>query len=505
MADRVIVRRGTFLDSVALMLVSRDASELEGVEQAQVVNATPLNVDLLERQAFSLPGGDEEPGPNDLLIAIRADGDEPLAAALALVEERLRRRPVSERAGAAGAAARSVTSAARRREELSLALVTVPGRHAAYECARALDAGLDVLCFSSGPSLDVEAALKARANALGLLMMGPDCGTAILGGAVLGFGNAVRPGPVGIVGASGTGIQAVACRLDAAGVGISHAIGTGGRDLSARVGGATTLSSLELLAGDAETEAIVVVAKSPDGAVAKRVAETGARIGKHVVLAFPGFAAAGGGLEQAGSPGQAGSVEHAGSLEQAAALGAAAVGARLPAPARLGAARETPGAIRGLFSGGTLRDEALAIIGAAASAGTRLERAEAGGHVLLDLGDERFTEGRPHPMIDLSLRISVLEQQALDLSVGVLLLDVVLGYGAHPDPAAELAPALARAREARRGDLTVVVSLCGTGGDPQGVDSQAERLHAAGAVVTRSNADAAELALAAAGLGSAVS
>jgi FdrA protein len=324
---------------------------------------------------------------------------------------------------------------------------------------------------------------------------------------------------VGIVGASGTGIQAVACRLDAAGVGISHAIGTGGRDLSARVGGATTLRSLELLAGDAETEAIVVVAKSPDGAVAKRVAETGARIGKHVVLAFPGFAAAGGGLEQAGSPGQAGSVAHAGSLEQAAALGAAAVGARLPAPARLGAARETPGAIRGLFSGGTLRDEALAIIGAAASAGTRLERAEAGGHVLLDLGDERFTEGRPHPMIDLSLRISVLEQQALDPMIDqslrvealaaapepVLLLDVVLGYGAHPDPAAELAPALARAREARRGDLTVVVSLCGTGGDPQGVDSQAERLHAAGAVVTRSNADAAELALAAAGLGSAVS
>jgi FdrA protein len=499
MADRVIVRRGTFLDSVALMLVSRDASELEGVEQAQVVNATPLNVELLERQAFSLPAGEEEPGPNDLLIAIRAEGDEPLAAALALVEERLRRRPATEGGGMARAAPRSVTSAARRRDELSLALVTVPGRHAAYECARALDAGLDVLCFSSGPSLDVEASLKARANALGLLMMGPDCGTAILGGAVLGFGNAVRAGPVGIVGASGTGIQAVACRLDAAGVGISHAIGTGGRDLSARVGGATTLRALELLAGDPETEAIVVVAKSPDLAVARRVAETGARSAKHVVLAFPGFAAAGGELEQAGS------LEHAGSLEQAAGLAAAAVGARLPAPARLGAAGETPGAIRGLFSGGTLRDDALAIIAAAAGAGTRLEGAEAGAHVLLDLGDERFTEGRPHPMIDLSLRISVLERQALDPSVGVLLLDVVLGYGAHPDPAAELAPALEQALEARRDDLTAVVSLCGTAADPQGVDSQAERLHAAGAVVTRSNADAAELALQAAGLGSAVS
>jgi FdrA protein len=491
--DRVIVRRGTFLDSVALMLVSRDASELDGVEQAQVVNATPLNVELLERQAFSLPAGDEAPGPNDLLIAIRAEGDEPLATALALVEERLSRRPASDGGGAVRAAARSVTSAARRREELSLALVTVPGRHAAYECARALDAGLDVLCFSSGPSLDVEALLKARANALGLLMMGPDCGTAILGGAVLGFGNAVQAGPMGIIGASGTGIQSVACRLDAAGVGISHAIGTGGRDLSARVGGATTLRALELLADDSETEAIVVVAKSPDAGVAERIEEAGRRTGKDVVLAFPGVA--GDGL----------SLEHAGSLEEGAAAAAAAVGAKLPPPVRTGSVGETPGAIRGLFSGGTLRDEALAIVGAAAGAETLLERAEAGAHVLVDLGDERFTEGRPHPMIDLSLRLSVLDEQARDPSVGVLLLDVVLGYGAHPDPAAELAPALGRALEARRGELTAVVSLCGTARDPQGVDSQAERLHAAGAVVTQSNADAAELALAAAGLGSAVS
>jgi len=491
--DRVIVRRGTFLDSVALMLVSRDASELDGVEQAQVVNATPLNVELLERQAFSLPAGDEAPGPNDLLIAIRAEGDEPLATALALVEERLSRRPASDGGGAVRAAARSVTSAARRREELSLALVTVPGRHAAYECARALDAGLDVLCFSSGPSLDVEALLKERANALGLLMMGPDCGTAILGGAVLGFGNAVQAGPMGIIGASGTGIQSVACRLDAAGVGISHAIGTGGRDLSARVGGATTLRALELLADDSETEAIVVVAKSPDAGVAERIEEAGRRTGKDVVLAFPGVA--GDGL----------SLEHAGSLEEGAAAAAAAVGAKLPPPVRTGSVGETPGAIRGIFSGGTLRDEALAIVGAAAGAETLLERAEAGAHVLVDLGDERFTEGRPHPMIDLSLRLSVLDEQARDPSVGVLLLDVVLGYGAHPDPAAELAPALGRALEARRGELTAVVSLCGTARDPQGVDSQAERLHAAGAVVTQSNADAAELALAAAGLGSAVS
>jgi FdrA protein len=490
MADRVIVRRGAFLDSVALMLVSRDAARLDGVDQASVANATPLNVDLLERQAFSLPADDDAPGPNDIVIAIRAEGEEPLARAIALVEDRLRRRRAPG-AGARGRAApRSVSAAARRREEIGLALVSVPGRNAAYECARALDAGLDVFCFSSGPSLDVEAALKARADALGLLLMGPDCGTAILNGVSLGFGNAVQAGPVGIVGASGTGIQAIACRLDAAGVGISQAIGTGGRDLDARVGGTTTLRALEMLADDLETEVIVVVAKSPDPEVAERVAAAGARSGKEVVLAFPGFAGDG--------------VEHVGSLEEAAAASAAAVGATLPAPARAGSAGETPGAIRGLFSGGTLRDEAAAIVGAAAEVETGFGAPAAGGHLLLDLGDERFTEGRPHPMIDHSLRISMLEEQSRAAGVGVLLLDVVLGYGAHPDPAGELAPALARALERRPGELTAVVSVCGTDRDPQGVDAQVERLHAAGAVVTRSNADAAGLALAAAGLGSAV-
>ena len=491
MAERVIVRTGTFLDSVALMLVSRDVSRLDGIEQASVVNATPLNIELLERQAFALPPG-ERPGPNDLVIAIRAVGDESLGRALELVEEGLRARPGSRAGRAEEAAPRSVTAAARRRDELSLALISVPGRHALYECARALDAGLDVFCFSSGPSLEAEAALKARANALGLLMMGPDCGTAILNGLALGFGNVVGPGPVGIVGASGTGIQAICCRLDAAGVGISHAIGTGGRDLSARVGAATTLPAIELLAEDSGTEAIVVVAKSPDPAVAERVADAGRQTGKPLVLAFPGVP--GGGL-----------VEHVGSLEESAAAAAAAVGAKLPAPVRTGAVGETPGAIRGLFSGGTLRDEALAIIGAAVEVDTRLEGAAAGRHVLLDLGDDRFTEGRPHPMIDLSLRISILEQQAADPSVGVLLLDVVLGYGAHPDPAAELAPALERALESRRGEVSAIVSLCGTEGDPQDAGAQTTRLHEAGAVVTRSNADAAQLALAAAVLGSAVS
>lgn len=492
MAEQLIVRRGTFLDSVALMLLSRDAARLDGVEHASIVNATPLNVELVERQGFAIAADDKDgPGPNDLLIAVRAHGGEALTEALELIEDRLWERRPREPAGGERVPPRSVTTAARRRGELSLALVSVPGAHAAYECARALDAGLDVFCFSTGPSLEAEAALKARAGELGLMLMGPDCGTAILNGIVLGFGNATRPGPVGIVGASGTGIQAVACRLDAAGVGISQAIGTGGRDLSARVGGAMTRQAIELLGADGDTETIVVIAKSPDPDVARLVATAAGASGKRAVLAFPGLADA----ERAEL-----GFEPAASLEEAAASAAHSVGRELPPAERLGSVENTPGAIRGLFSGGTLRDEAGAIIGGAVSVGHSLEQADRGGHVLLDLGDERFTEGRPHPMIDLSLRLAMLERQARDPSVGVVLLDVVLGYAAHPDPAAELAPAIEQAAQLRSGGLSVIVSLCGTSGDPQGLRDQADRLHRAGALVSRSNTDAADLALAAAGV-----
>jgi FdrA protein len=487
--ERVIIRRGTFLDSVALMMASREVAKLDGIATAAVVNATPFNLELVERQGFTVADG-EDPGPDDLLIALRAEDEAAVERGLAALDEQLRREPAATLRGDQRAPARSLRAAARRDPELSLALVSVPGAHATYECAQALEGGLDVFCFSSGLPLEAEVALKALARERSLLLMGPDCGTAILNGVGLGFANAVRPGPVGIVGASGTGMQAITCLLDAAGVGISHAIGVGGRDLHQRVGGAMTLRGLELLADDAETEAIVIVAKSPAPEVAEAVGRAARETGKPAVICFPG-------LDEGSAA--ALSFEPVVSLEQAAAAAAECVSAQPPAPARWGSLAVAPGAIRGLYSGGTLRDEARGIIAAAVSAvGTDLDGE--GGHVLVDLGDERFTEGRPHPMIDPSLRIEVLDEQSRDPSVGVLLLDVVLGYGAHPDPAAELGPAIAAALERRPGKLACVISICGTEHDPQGLQGQAERLLAAGATVTRSNADAARLALVAAGV-----
>jgi FdrA protein len=302
-----------------------------------------------------------------------------------------------------------------------------------------------VFCFSDGVSVEVEAALKRRALERGLLFMGADCGTAILDGVALGFANAVERGPVGIVGASGTGIQEVCCLLDAAGVGVSHAIGVGGRDLSAEVGGLMMRRGLELLAADEETQAIVAISKPPDATVAAAIEEAAAAAGKPVVLGFDL------------------------TLEEAARRVA-------PVPAFAETLNRPPvqGEVRGLYSGGTLCGEAARIVGQ----GT-----------FTDFGADEYTRGRAHPMIDPSLRLEHLAAAREP----VLLLDVVLGYGAHPDPAAELAPVIAGL------DRHVIVALCGAAADPQGLDDQRARLEAAGAVVTRSNAHAARLAKEASG------
>ena len=472
MAERVIVRRGAYHDSVTLMLVSREAAAEEGAETVSVAMATPLNVDLIAAQGFELPS---DLAPNDLVIAIRAAEEE---AVLAAIERALARRETGG-GETARPAPRSLTSAARRRPELNLAFLSVPGRHVGYEAAAAVEAGLHVFCFSDGLGLEQEAALKRRALERGLLFMGADCGTAILDGVALGFANAVQRGPVGIVGASGTGTQEVCCLLDLAGIGISHAIGVGGRDLRAEVGGTMFRRGIELLAADDGTEVIVAISKPPDPEVAAAITEAAAQAGKPVVMALLG-------LE--------------GTLEDAAARAAQLSGGALPGFEETAA--PSPGYIRGLYCGGTLCDEAMVIVSEAVGRVSsniplrpewRLDSVhESAGHTFVDFGDDELTEGRAHPMIDPSLRTERLRREAADPEVGVVLLDVVLGYGAHPDPAEELAAAI---REAR---AQVIVALCGAAGDPQDLDSQRRRLEEAGAVVTRSNAHAARMAVAAA-------
>jgi FdrA protein len=501
MIERVLVRAGAYHDSVTLMLVSRAAGERAEAEDVAVGMATPLNLDLLRDRGYDLSGAGEL-GPNDLVIAVRARDEAAIDAALAAVEDEL----AAARASAVSSGLadrpppRSLLAAARGRPDANLAFLSVPGRDVPYEAALALEAGLHVFCFSDGVAVEDEIALKRRALELGLLFMGPDCGTGIIDGTALGFANAVRRGPVGILGASGTGTQEVCCLLDAAGVGVAHAIGLGGRDLSAAVGGLMAHRALELLAADRATEVILAVSKPPDPAVAEALARAAGRAGKPVVLAFLGM------NEPAAAPD---GVSYAGTLEDAAGRAARLAGGALPDFAQPLERAPASGSVVGLYSGGTLCDEAMAIVAPRAGriasniplrpewALADVHRSE--GHTFVDFGDDALTQGRPHPMIDQSLRLERLAREAADPAVAVLVLDVVLGHGAHPDPATELAPAIEQAL-ARRADLHVLVALCGTAGDPQGLAAQQAALKAAGAVVLRSNAATARLALTAAGL-----
>jgi FdrA protein len=419
------VRPRAYHDSIVLMLASRRMLETPGVEAAMVAMATDLNLEMM-RDAGLWSEELAKASPNDLVLAAR--GDDPGAAIRAAEQALAERR--SAPAAAAEAPPRSLRTAARLLPEANLAMISVPGEHAPWVAWDALQQGLHVFCFSDNVSVGDEVRLKDEALSRGLLFMGPDCGTAILDGVGLGFSNVVPRGPVGIVGASGTGIQQLSCLLAHQGVGISQAIGVGGRDLSAEVGGRMTRDALRRLDDDPETEVIVVVSKPAQAELRTRKPLHMAILGKDVDLTAVALEVGGGHLPPDPEP-----------------------------PA-------WSGPVAGIFSGGTLRDEA-ALIWAGESRFSAV-----------DYGADEFTRGRPHPMIDNTLRL-----EAIRRAEGLVYLDVVLGRGAHPDPAAELAPALA--------GRPAVVVLVGTEADPQGLGRQRAALEAAGAAVYLSNSRAA--------------
>jgi FdrA protein len=469
------------------MQISRALADLPGVTEVLVAMATELNLELLAGMGFPPPGA---AGPNDMLIAVATADEEALAPALNRLDTELAGGTGGPRAdagslGQATIAPRTLGSAIRA-FGASLGLVSTPGQYAFLDAMDALDADTSVLLFSDNVPVEQEVALKRAADRRGLLVMGPDCGTAVIGGVGLGFANVVRPGPVGLVAASGTGAQQVMCLLGWAGTGISHCIGVGGRDLSAAVGGLSTHRALDALDADLATELIVVLGKPPAPEVAASVREHAARLGTPVVMAPLGV----------GQPDLTAAVEEVLRSMVRPVPEWPRWDPAGPVPVVRGS---TGGAIRGLFSGGTLCQEAMVIASAdlgpvrsniplPSPFGAPLGGGRAG-HVMLDLGDDEYTVGRPHPMIDTGPRLERLAAEAADPECGVILLDVVLGHGAHPDPAADLAPVI-RAALADRSGLTIVASLIGTVDDPQDVSRQAAALTAAGATVFASNAAA---------------
>jgi FdrA protein len=524
-ASWVEVRPGLYRDSITLMRISRGLADSEGVQDALTAMATELNLDVLAQMGFPAPAG---AGPDDLVVAIRACDEAALRRARDLLKSLLAaaqggaaRLSGGAQTGAAGCwpdgaePARTIGAAAARDPGGTLALVSVPGPYAFVEAMDALESGRNVMIFSDNVPVEQEITLKDAAARRGLIVMGPDCGTAVVGGAGLGFANVVRPGPVGLVAASGTGAQQVMCLLDAAGAGVSHALGVGGRDLSAQVSGRSTLQALAALNADPATELIVVVSKPPAPRVAGLIKEAARRLATPVVFAVPG------GVPWISSGGSGTD------LTAAVEATLAALGVPVPDwpcwPAPV-PRRPRAGALRGLFAGGTLCAEAYFIAagalgvvhsnlpGGPAVPGMPAGDTDAGttgsgttgsgttgsgttgsgttGHIMIDFGDDRLTRGRAHPLIDPALRLDRLAAEIADPECAVVLLDVVLGHGAEPDPAARLAPLIERA-----GDTAVVVSLCGTPDDPQNRDRQASALRDAGAAVFASNAAAARHAV----------
>lgn len=495
---RFEVRPGAYADSIVLMQLQGALAAEPGVEDAGAVMATAANLELLAANELR-PEELAEPRPNDLVVAVRAESAEAAEHALGRIDDLLNRRRGAEQNGgdAAERRPRSLAAAARALGEAEWVLVSVPGRHAAGVAGEALDLGKHVFLYSDNVSLADEVALKQRARDAGRLVMGPDCGTAIVGGIGFGFANRVRRGPIGLVGASGTGLQAVASRIHALGGGVSQALGTGGRDVSGDVGGITALQCLDLLARDTRTRVIVLVAKPPAPAVTADLLAAAREAGKPVVVWFLGAPAQRD--EGTGGVGEGG-VLYAADAE-AAAWRAVDLTRHVPLPveshARGGesesvAPSRAEGDLRALLVGGTLAYEAqialrtlLHPIHSNVPLLDSLPIDATGpseGHTILDLGADELTVGRPHPMIDQDLRLRRMRQEAADPKTGVLLLDVVLGYGAHRDPAAELAPAIAEILETRP-ELAIVVGMVGTDGDPQDLASQVERLREAGATV----------------------
>ncbi len=459
MTRHVELRRGAYADSVTLLQVSRTVQGVAGVAGAQVAMATPLNIDVLSEMGFAVP---EEAGPNDMVVAIRLSVGGDLEAALAGVDAALsassRRAP-----GPSAEAPPRTTASALRRAPGAVALVSVPGPSAFVEAMDALEAGSDVMVFSDNVPVEEELALKRYAAARGLLVMGADCGTAVLGGVGLGFANVVAPGPIGIVAASGTGCQQVLALLDHAGVGVSSVLGVGGRDLGAEIRGLATREAIRRLDADPSVEVILLVSKPPADDVVDEIRAFTAGLDTPVEMALLG----------AGHP----------DLTEATERLLLARGVAVPDWPVVGTAKAVEGGqlLRGLFVGGTLATEASILA-------TGLLGAD-GGHTFVDFGDDAYTAGRAHPMIDPTLRLEHLRRAAADPDTAVILLDVVLGHGAEPDPAALLAPAVATIGK------PVVVVVVGTAADPQGLDRQVRTLVGAGAEVHLSNARAARRAV----------
>ena len=500
---KTIVKKGSYHDSVVLMLLTNQISTIEGVKKVSIMMATPANKDIYRQSGLSTEEL-ESASANDMVVVADVDDDAILDVIMEEVEEFFKKQSTSEGDKKGAESVKSWDKALGKLPDANLAVISIPGAYAALEADRALDEGMNVFMFSDNVTLEDEIKLKQKAHEKGLAVMGPDCGTGIIQGVPIAFTNNVTPGAIGIIGASGTGIQELTTIIDCLGEGVKNAIGTGGRDLSTEVGGITMMDMIEAMESDDSVKVLIIISKPPAKEVRDRISDRLSNFKKPVVTLFLG--------EKPEYHEE--NFYHAYTLDEAARLAVGLVRGEEIKEGKVDVddsqffGAEEKKTIKAYYSGGTLAGEAAMLIKDALNLKVPPQKAEGfmlktDGHIVVDLGDDVYTQGKPHPMIDPAKRIECMQDAIDDASTGVILLDIMLGYGSHEDMAGALLPSIVELRDKAKAEgrkLFFVATVCGTRRDFQSYDEAVSKLKEAGVIVCENNKLAVHTAIRAIGL-----
>lgn len=500
-----VIKENMYFDSVTLMLFSSKLNSIEGVNQAAVMMGTDHNKKLMLNAGTLDENYYNKITANDLVIGINADSQAAIDKAIAVLDEQFENKQASSNQSST-LRVKNIDAAVKELPGLNIGVISIPGRFAKAEAMKLLKKGIHVMLFSDNVTIEEELELKTYAEEHGLLMMGPDCGTAIINGVALGFANVVRRGNIGLTAASGTGLQEVSVIIDKLGGGISQALGTGGRDLKQAIGGKMMLATLEALANDPQTEVIGLISKPPAESVMKKIIEKAKTIEKPIVACFLG-----GDL----SIFEGTNIIGASTLEAAAhELVKLANQTELNLAEQLEIVAEYEAKleslpktnapyIRALYTGGTLAYETLLIFNqeikdvySNISIDSKYQLTDpevSQGHTVLDMGEDYFTDGKPHPMIDPDARGQRIVVDGKNPETGIILFDCVLGYGSNEAPEVSLLKAIRKVKESRT-DIVFIGSVTGTNKDPQGLDRIEKALRDEGVFVLPTNAEAARFA-----------
>lgn len=500
---KTIVKKGSYHDSVVLMLLTNQISTIKGVKKVSIMMATPANKDIYRQSGLNTEEL-ESASANDMVVVADVDDESLLDTIMQETEEFFKKQSTKESDKKGAEAVKSWDKALEKLPEANLAVISIPGAYAALEADRALDEGMNVFMFSDNVTLEDEIKLKNKAHEKGLAVMGPDCGTGIIQGVPVAFTNNVTPGSIGIIGASGTGIQELTTIIDRLGEGVKNAIGTGGRDLSTEVGGTTMMDMIEAMESDTSVKVLIIISKPPAKEVRDRISDRLSNFRKPVITLFLGEKPE---YHEEG-------FYHAYTLDEAARLAVGLVRGEEVKEAEVKADTadffkpEEKKTIKAYYSGGTLAGEAAMLIKDALDMKVPPQKAEGfmlktGGHIVVDLGDDVYTQGKPHPMIDPAKRIECMQEAIDDASTGVILLDIMLGYGSHEDMAGALLPSIIELRDKAKAEgrkLFFVATVCGTRRDFQDYDGAVSKLKDAGVIVCENNKLAVHTAIRAIGM-----